>query len=94
MVLSYNFLFNPATAGETPLPTDEEHMKNWLMNREYEYYQKHKFYVDKYGVPTASMKMTKDEHNKLLEILHTQNEERFAIVEDWQQHNNDIIVEL
>jgi hypothetical protein len=72
----------------TPQKADEEHKKNWLANREYEYYQEHKGSVDKYGELTPSMKMTPEEHAKLITILDKQNERRTTFVEEWKRKSN------
>ena len=69
----------------TPKIFDEEHMKNWIADREYKYYQEHKNSVDKYGTLTPAMKMTPDEYAKLTHTLRVQNTERLSYIEDWKK---------
>lgn len=61
-------------------PIAEDHQKNWLADREYQYYKDHKKMVDKYGMPTEAMKMTSAEHGQLLKVLNQQNAERLALL--------------
>ena len=58
-----------------PTVTDETHKKNWIDVHEYLYYQEHKDSVDKYGIKTEAMKMTKDEYENLEKILNQQNQQ-------------------
>ncbi len=67
----------------TPPKADDDHKKNWLANREYEYYQRHKNSVDKYGTKTPAMEMTNEEHSKIISILEKQNELRSKFIENW-----------
>ena len=43
-----------------------EYRKLWLEYREYEYYRRHKEYVDKTGLATNAMKLSPDEVSKLI----------------------------
>ena len=65
----------------TPEKADKEHKRNWIANREYEYYQRHKKSVDTYGTKTPAMEMTPEEHAKLVSVLEKQNNQRSRIVE-------------
>lgn len=69
----------------TPDKADEEHKRNWIANREYEYYQRHKNSVDTYGTKTPAMEMTPEEHAQLVSILEKQNEARARFVENWRR---------
>ena len=66
---------------ETPNKADKEHKKNWLADREYQYYQANKNSVDKYGTKTPAMQITPEEHTKLMDILAKQNKQRSEYVE-------------
>ena len=69
----------------TPDKADEEHKRNWIANREYEYYQCHKNSVDTYGTKTPAMEMTPKEHAQLVSVLEKQNEARARFVENWRR---------
>lgn len=64
---------------------DPSHKENWLKARLYEYYQKHKASVDKYGVLTPEMKMSEKEYKSLMEILKVQNAQREKQMTDWKE---------
>lgn len=68
----------------SPEPYDEDHKKNWIADREYQYYQEHKDSVDAFGTMTEAMKMSQEEHEKLVEVLQDQNEERKKVVDEWR----------
>lgn len=59
----------------------EEHKEKWLKMRRYEYYQNHKDSVDKYGVVSDDMLMTKKEVEKLKKELEIMNEQRLQVLE-------------
>ncbi len=69
-------------------PVSEGHKKNWLADREYQYYQTHRNSVDKYGVLTPAMKMTPVEHAELLAVLTVQNSQRNKIIEVWKNNSS------
>ena len=68
---------------------DSEHKEKWLKMREYEYYQRHKESVDKYGAVTPNMLMTDEEAAKLKLYLTKKNEERLARIEKFKNANQD-----
>ena len=68
----------------SPIPANEEHKKNWLKAKRYEYYCKHKQSVDKYGTPHPDMLITSEEIKFLYDILPAQNLERKKIIEEWR----------
>lgn len=62
-------------------PADSEHKEKWLKMRRYEYYQNHKYSVDKYGVVSSDMLMTREEIEQLKEELNTMNKERLEALQ-------------
>ena len=68
----------------SPAPADEEHKRNWLKAKRYEYYCKHKQSVDKYGEPHPDMLISSDELISLYEVLPAQNLARKKVIEDWR----------
>lgn len=63
-----------------------EHKSNWLKLREYNYYQKHKDSVDKYGTPTTNMLISEEEAKTLKSTVEKQNAERKAYIEKAKQN--------
>ena len=63
---------------------DEKHKRNWLVNREYCYYQKHKSAVDKYGELTPAMQLDEEQHDILASILANQNAKRLREINEWK----------
>ena len=91
MSLGFEHLYQPVVfMVGTPAPADEEHKRNWLANREYQYYQEHKYSVDNYGTKTPAMQMTPEEHTQLVDILEQQNEQRARFVEHWRKTSTKI----
>lgn len=85
MELGYSHVYEPVVyMYGTPEKADEDHKKNWIANREYEYYQEHKNSVDNYGTITPAMQMTPEEHSKLFVLLEQQNIERKKLVDEWR----------
>lgn len=92
MLLAYNTLFYPVEPGQTPPePVDEQHKIDWIRYREYQYYQTHKYYVDKYGTQTEAMKMTEKEAEQLGQSLLPQNKERLDYIIKWLNHAPTIL---
>lgn len=75
---------------KTP-PTDEEHKKNWLAAREYEYYHQHKPWVDKFGKKTPAMEMSLAEKTLLNKTLKKQNVERQRFLYEWRKNPDNQI---
>lgn len=69
----------------------EAHKKNWLKNREYEYYLAHKYSVLQYGKLTPAMQMTEEEYCVLQLELKQQNTKRQAEIDEWNKMDNDYI---
>ena len=67
----------------SPDPASEEHRKNWVALRKYDYYRKHKDSINKYGFITPEMNLTAEEVNKLEQILEVQNAERKQYIDEW-----------
>jgi len=73
------------------------HKEKWLKLRMYEYYQTNKTSVDKYGIVTDDMKLTKEELNELKEYLkikdfERRNEINSAIRHNFQKYDNVSII--
>ncbi len=86
MSTSFSHIYEPIVfMVGIPYKADEEHKKNWIANREYEYYQQHKNSVDNYGTKTPAMQMTPEEHTQLVFILEKQNKSRSRFVELWKK---------
>lgn len=87
MLIGFEHLYEPFMFRKgNPSPASEEHLNNWLADREYKYYKSHKNSVDKYGVATPAMRMTPEEHAKLLKVLNKQNFKRIRYLEAWKQN--------
>ncbi len=85
MEVSFTHLFEPAFFMiMSKFPADEEHKQNWLKNREYQYYKRHKDSINKYGNLTPAMQMTPEQHAKLVDILQKQNTQRNKLLEAWK----------
>lgn len=86
MRTSFNHLYQPVMyLVGSPKAADEEHRKNWIADREYQYYQAHKQVVDKYGTKTPAMFMSPERHAKLLAVLEKQNEQRRKEIDEWRK---------
>ena len=82
MRLGFEHLYEPVVyMVGTPGKIDKEHKKNWLADREYQYYHANKNSVDKYGTKTPAMQISPEEHTKLVAILAKQNKQRSEHVE-------------
>lgn len=57
-------------------PVDSEFEEKWLKMRKYEYYQRHKDSVDKYGIVEPDMKLSKEEVIELKIYLEQKHYER------------------
>ena len=87
MLIGFEHLYEPFMFRKgNPSPASEDHLNNWLADREYKYYKSHKNSVDKYGVATPAMRMTPEEHAKLLQVLNKQNFKRIRYLEAWKQN--------
>lgn len=72
-------------------PAEEEHKEKWLKMRRYEYYQRHKKSVDKYGVIEPSMIMTIEEVNETKKYLDQKHVERVNQIEDVKKGRQSIL---
>lgn len=87
MELAFEHVFEPiAYLRDSIEPADEDHKKNWLRLRRYEYYTEHKDSVDKYGEVTPDMQLSIEELSKLQSITNQQNKEREQVVDYWKKH--------
>ena len=87
MEKGFNHLFYPVIyMVGSPEPPSKEHKNNWLADREYKYYLAHKNSVDNYGTLTPAMKITPEEHTKLVTVLEKQNSIRTRFIEQWRQN--------
>ena len=66
----------PFTFVENMEDCSEEYKKAWLNLREYEYYQRNKAMVDKYGKKSLAMQMSKADAQKLKEFVQTEYQKR------------------
>ena len=57
-------------------PADELFKANWLKVRKYDYYQKHKESVDKYGVVESDMLISENDANSIKEYLYVNGNKR------------------
>lgn len=64
-------------------PVSESHRKNWIDNREYEYYLQHKNSIKSYGELTPAMQMTEEEYCALQLKLKKQNKKRQKEINEW-----------
>lgn len=68
-------------------PTDYEFQKNWLKMRKYEYYQRHKDSVDKYGIVEPDMLLADNEVIELRTYLEEKHNERKLQIEQYEKQN-------
>ena len=73
----------------SPPKADEEHKKNWLKAREYEYYRENQQSVDRYGKPTENMKMSEEEYIELSKVLTEQNIRRKSQIKEWMENTEE-----
>jgi hypothetical protein len=66
-------------------PIDPEHEEIWLKMRKYEYYQRHKASVDKYGIVEPDMTLSSEEVKELRIYLEQKHNERMAQIEQYKQ---------
>jgi hypothetical protein len=69
-------------------PADPEFKEKWLKMRKYEYYQRHKESVDKYGIVEPDMTLSDDEVIELKVYLEQKQNERKAQIEQFEQEIN------
>lgn len=69
-------------------PADQEFKEKWLQMRKYEYYQRHKDSVDKYGVVEPDMILSENEVEELREYLQKKHIERKTQIEQYEQERN------
>lgn len=87
MTRGFSHLYEPAEfMAETKDFADKDHKKNWLADREYQYYQTHKNSVDNYGTLTPAMQMTPEEHDELVALLTMQNAKRSTLIKNWAKN--------
>ncbi len=64
---------------------EQEHMDNWIKLRKYEYYQRHKKSVDKYGTVEPEMLMSKEDVVRLKLYLDEKHTERKERIEEYRK---------
>ena len=69
---------------------DPEHKEAWLKLRRYEYYQRHKLSVDKYGVVLPEMQMSEEEIGDLSLRLDEMNEKRKGQIKEFEEARNRV----
>ena len=69
-----------------PEPPSEEHKEKWLQMRRYEYYQRHKNSVDKYGTVTKDMLLRGQELENLKIYLEKENLRRKGYLDGFKAH--------
>ena len=90
MQQSFDHTYNPKFYdGPQPERASEEHRKNWIKTRIYEYYQDHTDSVKKYGTIQPEMKMTPGEYARLQITVRHQNAEREQFLDNWTQSIRD-----
>ena len=83
----------PRKESKTLEPADSEFEEKWLRMRKYEYYQRHKDSVDKYGVVEPDMTLSDDEVIELKAYLEQKHNERKLQIEQYEQERNTIKVQ-
>jgi len=69
---------------------DPKHKEAWLKLRRYEYYQRHKTSVDKYGIVMPEMKMSVEEASKLAIQLDEMNLKRKTQIKEYEEARNRV----
>lgn len=69
---------------------DPLHKDTWLKYRRYEYYQRHKDSVDKYGVVLPEMKMSLEEASEMAMKLDEMNLKRKAQIKEYEEARNRV----
>lgn len=69
-------------------PADQEFKEKWLQMRKYEYYQRHKCSVDKYGIVEPGMTLSENEVAELRKYLEIKHNERKAQIQQYKQERN------
>ena len=85
---TYNSVFDITCYGNSVEEPSEEHKEKWLKMRKYEYYQRHKDSVDKYGVVEPDMTLSDEEVAELRIYLEQKNNQRKAQIEQLKQERN------
>ena len=86
MSIGFSHAFEPVVYLKgSPEKASEEHKKNWMAMKLYNYYKEHKDSVDKYGKVTPEMLMTKEEAMELEKTLEVQNANRRKFIEEWKK---------
>lgn len=67
---------------------DPEFKEKWLKMRKYEYYQRHKDSVEKYGVVEPDMTLSNEEVAELKFYLEQKHKERMSQIEQFKQDKN------
>lgn len=78
----------PRKVSKTLEPADSEFKEKWLRMRKYEYYQRHKDSVDKYGVVEPDMTLSDDEVIEFKAYLEQKHNERKLQIEQYEQERN------
>lgn len=66
-------------------PADSEFKEKWLKMRKYEYYQRHKDSVDKYGIVEPDMTLSEEEVAELESYLEQKHNERMIQIEQYKK---------
>ena len=69
-----------------PEPPSKEHREKWLQMRRYEYYQRHKDSVDKYGTITQDMLLHGQELEDIKTYLEKENLRRKGYLDGFKAH--------
>lgn len=85
-----NYLFGNERQEErkTLEPADPDFKEKWLKIRKYEYYQRHKASVDKYGVVEPDMTLSNEEVSKLRIYLEHKDCERKMQIQQYKQERD------
>lgn len=82
MNLAFDNKFNQGMLFYDIEAVEPEHKENWLKMRRFEYYNKHKKSVDKYGIVLPEMTMSEENAAKLHIYLTRKNSERKNYIEE------------
>lgn len=87
--IDFNYIFGETKQQKeerkTLEPADPQFKEKWLKMRKYEYYQRHKDSVDKYGVVEPDMALLDEEVTELRYYLEQKHNGRKTQIEQYQQ---------
>lgn len=75
----------PKQERKTLESVDSEFKEKWLKMRKYEYYQRHKDSVDKYGIAESDMTLSEEEVAELKIYLEQKHNERMIQIEQYKK---------